>query len=63
MSYDSVGTILAIVTLQMSTVGEGSPVFLARDEEEQQKVANYLARILDANVHDLENGSLILVKH
>ncbi|HBC94636.1 MAG TPA: hypothetical protein DCZ10_17495 [Pelotomaculum sp.] len=63
MSDEQVGTILAIVTLQMSMVGEGTPVFLARNEEEQQKVAGYLSKILDANVHDLENGSLILVKH
>jgi len=63
LSEQTAGTILAIVTLQMTTVGGGAPIFFARDEEEQQKVANYLSRILDANAHDLENGSLILVKH
>lgn len=63
MSDDSVGTILAIVTLNMSMVGDGTPVFLARDEVEQERVANYLSRILDATAHDLENGSLILVRH
>lgn len=47
----------------MSMVGDGTPVFLARDEVEQERVANYLSRILDATAHDLENGSLILVRH
>jgi len=63
LSEDSAGIILAIVTLDINKVGDGTPVFLAGDEEEQQKVAANLARILDANVHDLENGSLILVRH
>jgi cell wall assembly regulator SMI1 len=63
MNEQSAGKILAVVTLQMSMIGGGAPIFFARDEEEQQKVANYLSRILDATAHDLENGSLILVKH
>ncbi|MDD4237935.1 MAG: hypothetical protein PHT62_05210 [Desulfotomaculaceae bacterium] len=63
MNEQSVGTILAIVTLQMNMVGGGAPIFFARDEEEQQKVADYLSRILDATAHDLGNGSLILVMH
>jgi hypothetical protein len=63
LSDETAGTILAIVTLDMNRVGEGTPVFLVDDEEEQQRVAGYLSSILDANVHDLENGTLILVKH
>jgi len=41
----------------------GTPVFLTADEAEQQKLATTLSRILQAAVHDLENGLLILVKH
>lgn len=63
MSEQSVGTILAIVTLKMNTVGDGTPVFWAEDEVEQERIADYLSRILDATAHDLENGSLILVRH
>lgn len=63
MNEQPEGTILAIVALQKTAVGGGAPIFFARDEEEQEKVAGYLSRILDASAHDLENGSLILVKH
>ena len=63
MSEQPAGVILAIVTQQTAGVGGGAPIFFVRDEAEQQKVADHLAKILDASVHDLENGSLILVKH
>lgn len=41
----------------------GTPVFLTEDENEQQKLATALGRILKAGVHDLENGLLVLIKH
>lgn len=41
----------------------GVPAFLASDEEASQKKAHSLARILEAVVHDLGDGVLILVKH
>nr|WP_197686509.1 hypothetical protein [Thermanaeromonas toyohensis] len=43
--------------------GGGSPIFLAEDEEEQQKLGLILSRTLDAVAHDLENGLLIIVRH
>lgn len=55
--------ILAVVTLDKSRVGGGAPIFLASNLEEQEKVALYIAKSLDAMVHDLENGSYIIVKH
>lgn len=57
------GIILAVVTLNMDKVGGGAPVFFARDEEEQEKTARFLSKILDAMVHDLENGTYIVVRH
>ncbi|MDQ7792890.1 MAG: hypothetical protein RDU89_00560 [bacterium] len=56
-------TILAVVTLHRETVGGGAPIFYAKDEEEREKIALYLSRILDAMAHDLENGTYIIVKH
>ncbi|HEY8414883.1 MAG TPA: hypothetical protein VIK99_03825 [Thermaerobacter sp.] len=58
-------SILAIVTTDRERVaaGAGAPVFHARDEDEAQQTAFLLSRILDAMVHDLENGVLILVRH
>ena len=44
-------------------VGGGLPIFLAEDEEEQQKLGLILSRVLDAVAHDLENGVLIIVRH
>ncbi|WP_073163320.1 capping complex subunit for YIEGIA [Desulfofundulus australicus] len=55
--------IMALVTLNMDIVAGGAPIFFARNQEEQVKMARYLARTLDAMVHDLENGVYIIVKH
>lgn len=41
----------------------GVPVFMAADEEEQEKLGLFLSRILNGMVHDLENGVYIIVKH
>lgn len=55
--------ILAIITLHMDEVSGGAPIFFARDEAEQEKIARYLSKILDAAAHDLENGTYIVVRH
>ncbi len=55
--------ILAVVTLDETLVGGGAPIFVAGDQEEQDRIATYLARITGAVAHDLENGVYILVKH
>ncbi|MCL5290498.1 MAG: hypothetical protein M1489_05655 [Firmicutes bacterium] len=59
----TVGSILAVITLNMDQVSGGAPIFFARDEEERERMARYLGRILDAMVHDLENGTYIVVRH
>lgn len=55
--------ILAVITLNAAKVGGGAPIFFARDEAEMDKLAGYISRILDASVHDLENGIYLIVKH
>lgn len=55
--------ILAAITLDMKTVSGGVPIFFARDDKEQERIAIYIAKSLDAMVHDLENGTYIVVKH
>jgi hypothetical protein len=57
------GKIMAIVTADKEQVAGGAPIFIVRNEEEQQKVAFLLEKILDASAHDLQNGSMILVDH
>ncbi|MDF2649978.1 MULTISPECIES: hypothetical protein [unclassified Paenibacillus] len=55
--------ILAIVTLTKERIGGGAPIFVVDKEDELQKVSFSLEKILDANAHDLKNGTMILVKH
>mgnify|MGYP000922542023 FL=1 len=56
--------IIAIVTLDKEKVYAGSaPIFVAEDEEEQQRIAMYITRITFGMVHDLGKGVLIIVKH
>ncbi|NMB35812.1 MAG: hypothetical protein GX989_05940 [Firmicutes bacterium] len=43
--------------------GCGTPVFYAENQEEQDKIATYLARITSGVIHDLENGVYIIVRH
>ncbi|MGE5391476.1 MAG: capping complex subunit for YIEGIA [Deltaproteobacteria bacterium] len=58
------GWILAIITTNPGLVyGSGCPVFLAADQEEQQKISLYMARILGGVVHDLENGVYFVCRH
>jgi hypothetical protein len=54
---------MAIVTTDRNKVGGGAPIFIVQDDAEQQEVAFSLEKILDANAHDLKNGTIILVKH
>lgn len=41
----------------------GTPVFIASNAEEQQKLAHNLSRVLGAMAHDLENEIIFIVKH
>ncbi len=55
--------ILAVVTQHPKEVSGGLPVFIVQDDAAAQRVAGSLSHILDAMVHDLQNGTLILVRH
>lgn len=59
--------ILASVVMEDSAdkiiSGGTGPVYLARGEKEQQRIAMYLSRITEGVIHDLENGILIIVSH
>ncbi|WP_438445587.1 capping complex subunit for YIEGIA [Gorillibacterium sp. sgz5001074] len=57
------GKILAIVTMNKDSVAGGAPIFIAATPEEQKMTAFRLEKILDASVHDLQNGQLIVVEH
>ncbi len=56
--------IVAIVTTNRDQVlPGGAPIFVAASAAEQKKVAVLLSHILAAAVHDLENGTYVLVRH
>lgn len=55
--------IMAIVTLKKDRIAGGAPIFIVDGEEELQQIAFSLEKMLDANAHDLQNGTMILVKH
>ncbi|WP_166541948.1 capping complex subunit for YIEGIA [Paenibacillus lutrae] len=56
-------TIKAIAVLNGKKVDGGAPIFIAENEDELQQLAFDLEKILDANAHDLKNGTIILVEH
>ncbi|WP_028309544.1 capping complex subunit for YIEGIA [Desulfitibacter alkalitolerans] len=57
------GVLIAIVTTNLDLVrGGGAPVFLARDEEELERLSLLMSRIFKAMVHDLENGVYLLYR-
>ncbi|MDA8064744.1 MAG: hypothetical protein M0Z27_12375 [Thermaerobacter sp.] len=55
--------LFAIVTTRPkgSIAGGGAPVFFVQNEEQREKLARYIVRITNANVHDLEDGTYIMV--
>lgn len=55
--------IIAVITTNRDNVAGGAPIFIAADEKEQKETAFRLEKILDASVHELENGQLIVVDH
>lgn len=55
--------IVAIVVHNAHQVDGGAPIFIAGSPEEQQQLAFSLEKILDANAHDLKNGTIIIVDH
>ena len=55
--------ILAVITTDKNKVTGAVPIFIAENEEEKQKTAMFLAKTLDAMVHDLENGVYFIVRH
>ncbi|MTI47766.1 capping complex subunit for YIEGIA [Sporosalibacterium faouarense] len=56
--------ILAIITTNKELVSSGTtPIFYARDEDEKERVALLISKVTMGMVHDLENGSYVIVKH
>lgn len=60
----SENTITAVVALNEKKIkGGGCPIFIAKDEKEQNEVALLISKITMGMVHDLKNGCYVIVKH
>lgn len=67
MQVDLTHAILAIVTgsTEEGAVESGgtAPVFRVGDVEERERVAKYIGTVTLGMVHDLRNGTYLIVKH
>lgn len=56
--------ILAIITTDKNMVSSATaPIFYAKSEEHQERLALLVAKVTMGMVHDLENGIYVVVKH
>lgn len=55
--------ILAVITKKKENVAGGAPIFVVDNKEELQKTAFTIEKILDAMVHELNEDTLIIVRH
>lgn len=55
--------LIAVVTVDDTYVKGDIPIFFAKTETEQVKIAQTLAKVMKAMVHDLGSGVYIIVKH
>lgn len=58
----SKGNIVAAVTIAPDTVGGDMPVLFAQDREDLERLASLLSNIMHATVHDLGNGTVLVVQ-
>lgn len=57
------GSILAVITTQKERVQGGAPIFIVDDLDELEKLSFTLEKILDAEVHALNEETYIVVRH
>ena len=57
------GSIYAIVTLKSPQEVQGgvAPVFYVKTQQEQEHIATWIARIAGVAVHDLHDGTWLLI--
>lgn len=56
-------SIVAAVTINPDFIQGDVPIIIARDEDEREKLAGHVANILRSTVHDLGNGTYLIVQH
>lgn len=63
MEIQMTESIVAAITLAPDKVAGNMPIFVAKDEEDQNRLASLLSSILLGMAHDLGDGTFIIVKH
>ncbi len=58
----SKGTIVAAVTLNTEYITGDLPIIVAKDEEDRDKLSRHIANILQSTIHDLGNGTFLIVQ-
>lgn len=56
------GTIVAAVTLNTESITGDLPIVIAKDEEDRDKLARHIANVLQSTIHDLGNGTFLIVQ-
>ncbi|GAB6182200.1 hypothetical protein JCM14036_35190 [Desulfotomaculum defluvii] len=59
----SKGSIVAAVTIAPDNIQGDVPIIIAKDEDDREKLAGHIANVLQSTVHDLGNGTYIIVQH
>ncbi|WP_304541530.1 capping complex subunit for YIEGIA [Desulforamulus aquiferis] len=62
MSKLSNPNLVLAITINEDSVGGDMPIIFAKDEEDMQQLARHVANIMHATVHDLGNGTLLIVQ-
>lgn len=55
--------ILAVITTDKQNIAGGAPIFVVPDQTQLQQTAFTLEKILDAMVHEVNQETLIIVRH
>jgi hypothetical protein len=55
--------LFAAITEEPHKVGGGLPIFYVNSSEEKERVAAYISRIAGGVIHDVGNGTYIVVIH
>ncbi|MFT9497370.1 capping complex subunit for YIEGIA [Anaerosolibacter sp.] len=64
MDFGIKDSIVAIITADKNVVSSNStPVFYASSEDHQERLALLIAKVTMGMVHDLENGTYVVVRH
>ncbi|WP_312108628.1 capping complex subunit for YIEGIA [Brevibacillus reuszeri] len=55
--------ILAVITVDKGSIAGGAPIFIEPNKERMQQTAFTLEKIMDAMVHEINEDTLIIVRH